>query len=196
MSAGKNIGRSSTWDRFYEVVFRIPAGKVASYGQVAGLAGLPGYARQVGYALNANPHGAELPWWRVLNARASYGQVAGLAGLPGYARQVGYALNANPHGAELPWWRVLNARGEISLTSADGGKGEQMERLAAEGVEVDHRGRVDLRVYGWEPTADTTDNGAAADATDNGVTADATDNGAAADTTDNGVTADNTDLHG
>ncbi|HWB75197.1 MAG TPA: MGMT family protein [Nannocystaceae bacterium] len=55
--------------RIYETVARIPKGRVASYGQVAQLAGLPGRARQVGYALHAMPDGTTLPWHRVVNAR-------------------------------------------------------------------------------------------------------------------------------
>jgi len=41
---------------------------VATYGQIAELAGLPGHARQVGYALHALPDGTTVPWHRVLNA--------------------------------------------------------------------------------------------------------------------------------
>jgi len=42
---------------------------VASYGQVADLAGLAGHARQVGYTLRALPDGHRIPWHRVVNAR-------------------------------------------------------------------------------------------------------------------------------
>lgn len=55
--------------RIYEIVRRIPSGRVATYGQVAELAGLGGHARQVGYALSALPAGTAVPWHRVLNAR-------------------------------------------------------------------------------------------------------------------------------
>ena len=55
--------------RFYAVVARIPRGRVATYGQVARLAGLPGHARLVGYAMAALPDGTRLPWHRVVNAR-------------------------------------------------------------------------------------------------------------------------------
>ncbi len=55
--------------RIYQVVRRIPRGRVATYGQIAELAGLPGHARQVGYALNALPAGTAVPWHRVINAR-------------------------------------------------------------------------------------------------------------------------------
>jgi methylated-DNA-protein-cysteine methyltransferase-like protein len=41
---------------------------VATYGQVASLAGLAGHARQVGYALHALPDGTVVPWHRVVNA--------------------------------------------------------------------------------------------------------------------------------
>ena len=56
-------------EQIYEVVRRIPAGKVATYGQVATLAGARGHARQVGYALHGLPDGADVPWHRVINAR-------------------------------------------------------------------------------------------------------------------------------
>ena len=57
------------WQSFYQVIARIPPGRVATYGQIAALAGLPGYARQVGYALDALPEESVLPWQRVINAR-------------------------------------------------------------------------------------------------------------------------------
>ena len=56
-----------TYQRIYEVVRRIPRGRVATYGQVAELAGIEGRARQVGYALHHSP--PRLPWHRVINAR-------------------------------------------------------------------------------------------------------------------------------
>lgn len=58
----------SSYDRIYEVVKQIPAGRVATYGQVAKLAGLPRQARLVGYALNAL-HDDTIPWHRVINSR-------------------------------------------------------------------------------------------------------------------------------
>ena len=61
--------RSELRQRIYSVVERIPRGRVATYGQVAALAGAPRHARQVGYALHDLPTGAELPWHRVINAR-------------------------------------------------------------------------------------------------------------------------------
>jgi methylated-DNA-protein-cysteine methyltransferase-like protein len=59
---------SNSYQRIYAVVRRIPEGRVATYGQVASLAGLAGHARQVGYALHALPDGTAVPWHRVVNA--------------------------------------------------------------------------------------------------------------------------------
>lgn len=52
--------------RVYEVVRRIPKGKVATYGQVAALAGAPRNARFVGYALHSNPEPGVIPCHRVV----------------------------------------------------------------------------------------------------------------------------------
>ena len=54
--------------RIWQVVALIPPGKVATYGQVAALAGLPRHARLVGRTLRNLPAGTRLPWHRVVNA--------------------------------------------------------------------------------------------------------------------------------
>ena len=64
-------------ERFYRLVARIPLGRVATYGQIAKLAGMPGRARQVGYALAHSPTDIDLPWHRVINAK---GQVSPRSG--------------------------------------------------------------------------------------------------------------------
>jgi methylated-DNA-protein-cysteine methyltransferase-like protein len=61
----------STYKRIYAVVQRIPKGRVATYGQVADLAGISRHARQVGYALHALEDGSSIPWHRVVNARGT-----------------------------------------------------------------------------------------------------------------------------
>jgi methylated-DNA-protein-cysteine methyltransferase-like protein len=58
-----------SYQRIYAAVRRIPRGRVATYGQIASLAGLPGHARQVGYALHALPDASRVPWHRVINAQ-------------------------------------------------------------------------------------------------------------------------------
>jgi len=62
-------GSTSGWQPVYRVVCRIPAGQVATYGQVAALSGMPGAARQVGWALSALTEEDDVPWHRVINAR-------------------------------------------------------------------------------------------------------------------------------
>lgn len=52
-----------------EAVAAIPRGRVASYGQVAEMAGLPGRARMVGRVLSLLPPDSAVPWQRVVNAR-------------------------------------------------------------------------------------------------------------------------------
>lgn len=60
---------SASYDRIYSVVRRIPRGRVATYGQVAIVAGLPRQPRLVGYAMHALPNGTDVPWHRVINAQ-------------------------------------------------------------------------------------------------------------------------------
>ncbi|NJN21296.1 MAG: methyltransferase [Leptolyngbya sp. RL_3_1] len=57
------------YDRIYAVVRQIPVGQVATYGQVAELAGLIGKPRLVGYALYRVTDADEVPWHRVINAK-------------------------------------------------------------------------------------------------------------------------------
>lgn len=63
--------RVSTYAAIYAVVRRIPAGRVATYGQVAELAGIRRGARQAGYALHALPSATAVPWHRVINAQGA-----------------------------------------------------------------------------------------------------------------------------
>jgi methylated-DNA-protein-cysteine methyltransferase-like protein len=81
------MDRGIRHQRFYDVVALVPRGRVATYGQIAALAGLPGNARQVGYALNALPQGSDIPWQRVINAQ---GRVSARAspGWDGFQRQL------------------------------------------------------------------------------------------------------------
>ncbi len=90
---------------------------------------------------------------------AAYGQIAQMIpppqGMDAKAylafgpRWVGGAMAACPN--DVPWWRVINSKGEISLRP--GGQ-EQRQRLEAEGVEFDERGRVDLKRFRWDVSPD------------------------------------------
>lgn len=67
----------TTYERYYDVVRRIPPGRVTTYGGVAHAAGLPGRARQVGYALAALPDEHDVPWHRVVNAKGEVSERRG-----------------------------------------------------------------------------------------------------------------------
>ncbi len=64
-----SVTSPTTYQLIYATVRQIPRGTVATYGQVAELAGLPRQARQVGYALHALPAKTTVPWHRVVNAQ-------------------------------------------------------------------------------------------------------------------------------
>ena len=74
---------NSVYDEIYAWVRRVPEGKVATYGQIAGLAGKCS-ARQVGYAMAALQDGAEVPWHRVIN---SQGRISLRTGSQGHRLQ-------------------------------------------------------------------------------------------------------------
>ena len=57
----------NAFERIYAVVCRIPRGRVATYGQIAALAGNPRWSRVVGYALHHNPDPVRIPCHRVVN---------------------------------------------------------------------------------------------------------------------------------
>ncbi len=94
---------AGSYARIYATVRRIPTGRVATYGQIAELAGLPGAARQVGYALSALPASSSVPWHRVVNASGGVSRRA----IPG--AETSQALRIAAEGIEV------NARGEVKL---------------------------------------------------------------------------------
>ncbi|HHX65350.1 MAG TPA: methyltransferase [Chloroflexi bacterium] len=66
--------------RVYEVLARVPYGKVVTYGQIARHLGMPHGARVVGWALRQCPPG--LPWYRVVNAQGAVSSRGGTLGEP------------------------------------------------------------------------------------------------------------------
>ena len=78
------------YHRIWLTVQQIPAGKVATYGQIADLAGLPGRARLVGKSLGYVPkegfQGQSVPWFRVIN---SQGKISLPLGSEAFERQKG-----------------------------------------------------------------------------------------------------------
>lgn len=73
------------FQQVYQVVRRVPAGRVATYGTVAALAGRAGDARTVGWAMRGLKRGSDVPWHRIINAR-------GCLSLPSPARELQRAL--------------------------------------------------------------------------------------------------------
>ena len=94
----------SSYDDFYAIARKVPAGRVTTYGAVAAEAGLPGRARQVGYAMAALPDDHDVPWHRVINAR---GEVSSRAG--------GTAFEKIQHNLLEAEGIVFNARGRVDL---------------------------------------------------------------------------------
>lgn len=70
----------NTFERIYEVVCRIPKGSVATYGQVAALAGNPRWARVVGYALHVNPKPGVIPCHRVVTRKGETAEAFAFGG--------------------------------------------------------------------------------------------------------------------
>ncbi len=72
------------YEDIWEIVRRIPRGRVSTYGQIARLAGLHRRARFVGYALHNLPPGMPIPWHRVINSK---GMISFPEGSASYKRQ-------------------------------------------------------------------------------------------------------------
>lgn len=99
----------NSYQRIYEVVARIPRGKVCTYGQVAVIAGNPRWARVVGYALHVNPDPDTVPCYRVVNR---FGEVSRAFAFGGENRQRGMLMEDGipflPDGRvnlkQCMWW--------------------------------------------------------------------------------------------
>lgn len=77
------------FETIWNIIENLPSGRVASYGQIALMAGLPGRARLVGRALRESPENRPLPWHRVLGAN---GRSAFPVDSPAYLEQRGRLL--------------------------------------------------------------------------------------------------------
>jgi methylated-DNA-protein-cysteine methyltransferase-like protein len=78
------LDRETRMRRIWETIQDIPKGRVANYGQIAEISGIPRGARQVGYALRNAPEALDLPWHRVLT---SSGKIAFDSGSPQFRVQ-------------------------------------------------------------------------------------------------------------
>ena len=78
--------KSNTFTQIYDIVRQVPYGKVATYGQIAELAGNKRLSRVVGYALHVNPDPDGIPCYRVVNR---FGAVSPAVAFGGEHRQIG-----------------------------------------------------------------------------------------------------------
>ena len=78
--------QQNSYEKIYDIVKQIPRGTVATYGQVAALAGNKRWARVVGYALHVNPDPGQIPCYRVVNRE---GRVSEAFAFGGGNRQIG-----------------------------------------------------------------------------------------------------------
>ena len=114
---------------FYETIACVPYGKVATYGQIATLAGYPGRARQVGFALAGMPGEWDLPWHRIINAQGKVSPRSGKQSSVAIRAfgQRGRCLCSATHRPEPVW---LAARGSGGLNLRD----RQIFRLAVPNI--------------------------------------------------------------
>jgi methylated-DNA-protein-cysteine methyltransferase-like protein len=96
--------RHPQYAKIWRTVQLIPLGKVASYGQIADLAGLPGRARLVGKSLSYVPRDMDIPWHRVLR---SNGHIAFPIGSEQSQKQTGLLQQENV--------AIFNNRVKLSL---------------------------------------------------------------------------------
>jgi methylated-DNA-protein-cysteine methyltransferase related protein len=82
-------------DKVYEIVRRIPYGRVMTYGQIAALLGVPRAARAVGWALHAAPTEPPVPCQRVVN------RFGGLAAGYGWGGQLAHRLELEAEAVEI-----------------------------------------------------------------------------------------------
>lgn len=87
----------------------------------------------------------QIPFGRV----ASYGQVARHVESC-TARMVGYAMAALSFNSDVPWHRVINSQGKISLRADGREDAAQRALLETEGIDFDHRGRINFEKFGWQ----------------------------------------------
>lgn len=100
-----NLMAMTLWqEEVWQWIAAVPHGKVATYGQIAGLSGYPRHARHVGAILRDLPEGSRLPWHRIVR---SSGELAFATGSDAWQRQRGLLA---AEGVELRGGRVDMAR--------------------------------------------------------------------------------------
>lgn len=122
--------------KIYDIVRRIPKGKIMTYGQIAEIAGNKHLARFVGNVMHKNP----VPFWQL-------------------AREIGFKAEEPDikwkDFAAVPCHRVVNASGNMGANFGMGGPAVQAKMLRAENVKIIN-GKVDIKKYGFKGTGKKT----------------------------------------
>lgn len=119
--------------KIYDIVRKIPSGRVATYGQVAKAAGNAHLSRVVGNAMHKNP----VPFWEVAEKETG--------------RKFDFDGTVSDDFVPVPCHRVVNAAGKMGANFGLGGPAVQAAMLRAEGVDVGEDLRiVDLKKYAAE----------------------------------------------
>ena len=126
---------SESLRRIYATVSRIPKGRVATYGQVAQVAGLPRRARLVGRALRELNEDSDVPWRRVVNAKGTISLRGNILDHEGLQEQLLRREGVDFDGRAIPLERYgwQAARGAKAAGTAKGGA---RSRPAANGIAV------------------------------------------------------------
>ena len=104
-------GTDSPAGRIYEAVKRIPKGRVATYGDVAAMAGNPKMQRAVGNALHKNPDPSQIPCHRVVNAEGRLSSAFAFGGLSGQAeRLIAEGVEVRDNRVDLGKYRIRPER--------------------------------------------------------------------------------------
>ena len=97
----------TSFEKIYEIVKKIPYGKVATYGQIAVMCGNPRWARVVGYALHANPDPENIRCYRVVDRFGRLSEAFAFGGINEQAellRAEGVVVNGNAVNLEKFLW--------------------------------------------------------------------------------------------
>ena len=109
----RSIEENPAVQAIWDVVAQIPPGVVSTYGDVARAAGLPGRARQTGYALKHTPEGLHLPWHRVVGAGGKIAFPPGSSAFREQARRLrGEGVKITNGRVALSALRVERLRGD------------------------------------------------------------------------------------